>query len=55
MSYLVAQSINCTSDSEASVGSSTKLGPEIGYFKEKMAENESANKLKISPINFKPK
>lgn len=40
MSYLVAQSINCTSDSEASVGSSAKLGPEIGYFKKKMAENE---------------
>ena len=40
MSYLVAQSINCTSDSEASVGSSTKLRPEIGYFKKRMAENE---------------
>ena len=40
MSYSVAQSINCTSDSEASVGSSTKLRPKIGYFKEKMAENE---------------
>lgn len=40
MSYLVAQSINCTSDSEASVGSSIKLRPEIGYFKKKMAEDE---------------